>query len=65
MELSKLNDIEPDQHKFVITIDDGVDSCLYRYELNLNNHISIYDLMKAITDKFAVIVPTPTYIQKE
>lgn len=51
-------------NKFSVTIDDGVDSVSYRYDFFLPGYASIHDLAKAIANKFDVMVPKPTYIQK-
>jgi hypothetical protein len=64
----KSNDLdgyeEERQHKFIVTIDDGVDAGLCRYEFLLPDYASIYDLAKAIANKFDVKVPQCTTVYK-
>lgn len=64
----KSNDLgsygEQRQHKFTVTIDDGVDAGLCRYEFLLPDYASIYDLAKAIANKFDVKVPQCTTVYK-
>lgn len=63
-EYSEYSDETEAWNKFSVTIDDGVDSVSYRYDFFLPGYASIHDLAKTIANKFDVMVPKPTYIQK-
>jgi hypothetical protein len=46
---------EQQHHPFTITIDDGWGG--YKYTLNLPNDVAIYDIIKAIGEKYQVEIP--------
>lgn len=65
MKSNNLHNYEEErQHKFIVTIDDGVDAGLCRYEFLLPDYVSIYDVAKAIANKFDVKVPQCTTVYK-
>jgi len=48
---------------FTVTISDGL--CEYEYNFKLTKDVAIYDLAKAIAQKFDVEMPNGKLVQKE
>jgi hypothetical protein len=61
MKSNELDGTNAEQHKFYVTIDDRVDSGVYRYDFLLTDSVSTYDIAKAISDKFDIKVPEPIF----
>jgi hypothetical protein len=47
------------KNEFIITINDKY--CVYKYVVNLQDTISIYDIIKAICDKYKIETPEAIY----
>lgn len=50
-------------HTFTVTISDGVEAGGYKYQFELFDDNSIYELAQAIADKFNIKVPQATFVE--
>jgi uncharacterized ubiquitin-like protein YukD len=50
------------KNEFIITIDDKY--CVYKYVLNLPDHISIYDIIDIVCDRLNIETPEGKFMKK-
>jgi hypothetical protein len=50
-------------HTFTVIISDGVEAGGYKYQFELFDDNSIYELAQAIAQKFSVEVPKATFVE--